>query len=57
MLHERRSATIRVVSDDLSTYFLSKEAFEEVKDELGEELIEKTLQRYSETYYMVLNEG
>lgn len=49
-LHERRSANIRVLSDTLSTYFLSKIAFEEVKDELGEEVIGKVLQRYSETY-------
>lgn len=49
MLHEKRSATVRVVSDDLSAYFLSKEAYEDVKDELGEE-IDKALKRYGETY-------
>ncbi|MBU0706287.1 cyclic nucleotide-binding domain-containing protein [Patescibacteria group bacterium] len=50
LLHERRSATIKVTSDELSTYFLSKEIYAEVKDELGEDVVEKALQRYSETY-------
>lgn len=50
LLHERRSATVRAMSDTLSTYFLSKEDFEKVKEELGEDLIDKALKRYSETY-------
>lgn len=48
MLHEPRCATIRVMSDELSAYFLSKEKFEEVKDELGEEVITKILERTAE---------
>ena len=48
MLHEPRNATIRVVSDELSTYFLSKVMFEKIKDEVGEEVIAKTLQRLNE---------
>ncbi len=48
--HTPRSATIRVVSDDLSTLFLSKEAFEEIKDELGEDVKQEMLQRIIENY-------
>ncbi len=54
MLNEKRSATVRVVSDNLSTYFLSKIVYEEVKDELGAEVTEKALQRYGQTYKNVL---
>ncbi len=57
MLHEKRSATIRVVSDNLSTYFLSKVAYEEVKDEMGEDVTEKALQRYSQTYKNALGKS
>lgn len=49
-LHEKRSATITAISDMVSTYFLPREKFEEVKGELGEEVMEKALQRYTETY-------
>lgn len=45
-----RSATIRVVSDDLSTLFLSKEAFEAIKDELGKDVKQEMLQRIIENY-------
>ncbi len=48
--HAPRTATVRVVSDDLSTLFLSKEAFESIKDELGEEVKQEMLQRIIENY-------
>lgn len=48
--NEPRSATIRVKSDDLSTLFLSKEAFEKIKDELGENVKRELLQRIIENY-------
>lgn len=47
---EPRSATVRVTSDDLSTFFLSKEAFEKIKDELGSEVKTEILKRVSEDY-------
>lgn len=50
LLHERRSATIKVVSDKLVTRFLSKENFEWIKDELGEEILGEVLRRYSVIY-------
>ncbi len=48
--HAPRSATVRVVSEGLSTLFLSKEAFEAIKDELGEEVKQEMLQRIIENY-------
>lgn len=48
--NEPRSATIRVASDDLSTIFLSKEAFKNIKDELGEDVKREILQRIIENY-------
>jgi len=48
--HEQRSGTIRVVSDELSTLFLSKETFENIKGELGEEVKREILQRIIENY-------
>ena len=48
MLHEPRNATIRVMSDELSTHFISKETFGKVKEELGEEVTVKILQRIIE---------
>jgi len=48
--HSPRSATIRVVSDGLSTLFLSKEAFKAIKDKLGEEVKQEMLQRIIENY-------
>lgn len=47
---EPRSATVRVTSDDLSTFFLSKEAFENIKDELGPEVKTEILKRVSQDY-------
>jgi len=57
MLNEKRSATIRAVSDNLFTHFLSKVAYAEVKNELGAEVTEKALQRYSQTYKNALGES
>lgn len=48
--NEPRSATIRVISDDLSTFFLGKVAFENIKDELGENVKRELLQRIIENY-------
>jgi CRP-like cAMP-binding protein len=48
--NERRSATIRVVSDSLSTIFLSKEAFENIKGELNGDVKREMLQRIIENY-------
>ena len=45
MLHAPRNATIRVVSEELSTYFLSKETFDKLRKEIGEEVIAKMLER------------
>jgi len=45
MLHEPRCATIRVSSDELSTYYLSIEKFDEIKKEVGEEVIRTILER------------
>lgn len=53
ILHEKRSATIRAVTD-ISTDYLSIETFEEVRDDLGDEVIDKALERYSETYKNVV---
>lgn len=50
VVHARRSATIRVVSEKLSTLFLSKEAFKAIKDELGEDVKREILQRIIENY-------
>ena len=41
---EPRSATVRATSD-LSAFFLSKEAFEQIKGELGEEVKQEILRR------------
>ena len=48
MLHQPRSATIRVVSEELSAHFLSREAFEKIKKQVGEEVIAKLLERVIE---------
>ena len=48
--NEPRSATIRVISDNLSTFFLSKETFENIKDKLGEDVKREILQRIIENY-------
>lgn len=48
--NEPRSATIRVVSDELSTLYLSKETFKSIKDELGEDVNREILQRIIENY-------
>jgi len=50
MLHQPRNATIKVVSDELVTQFLSKENFEKVKEQVGEEVIAKTLERLNDNY-------
>lgn len=50
LLHERRSATITAASDAVSVYFLPKNVFEEFKDELGEEVIDEALRRFSKIY-------
>lgn len=47
---EARSATVRVTSDNLSTFFLSREAFEEIRDELGGEVKSEILKRVSQDY-------
>ncbi len=46
---EPRSATIKVLSD-LSVFFLSKQAFDAIKDELGQEIHQEILRRISEDY-------
>ena len=46
---EPRSATVKAVSD-LSVFFLSKKAFDEIKDELGEDVRQEILRRISEDY-------
>ena len=48
MLHEPRNATIKVTSDELSAYYLSKDNFQKIKEEVGEEVIAKILQRIAE---------
>jgi len=48
--NEPRSATVKVTSDDLSTFFLSKQSFEKIKNELGEEIKLELLKRISEDY-------
>ncbi len=54
MLHQPRNATIKVVSDELVTQFLSKENFEKVKEQVGEEVIAKTLERLNDNYSSLL---
>jgi CRP-like cAMP-binding protein len=48
--HEPRSATIKVISDKLSTLFLSRKTFEHIHDELGEDVKQEMLQRIIENY-------
>jgi len=50
MLHEPRSATIKVLSDELSVQFISKAKFDEIKEELGQEVLTEILQRLSDNY-------
>ncbi|MBN2306876.1 cyclic nucleotide-binding domain-containing protein [Candidatus Peregrinibacteria bacterium] len=50
MLHEPRSATIRVISDELSVQFISKEKFEEIKESLDQDVLTQILQRLSDNY-------
>lgn len=50
-----RSAKIRVISDNLSALFLSREAFESIKDKLGEEVKREMIQRIIENYEADLN--
>ncbi len=46
---EKRSATIKSLSD-LSVFYLSKEAFDQIKDDLGPEVRQEVLRRISEDY-------
>ena len=46
---DQRSATVKTVSD-LSVFFLSKKAFDEIKDELGEDVRQEILRRIAEDY-------
>ena len=48
--NEPRSATVRVISSDLSTFFLSTKSFKEIKNELDKETREEILKRISEDY-------
>lgn len=46
---EKRSATVKATSD-LSCFYLSKQAFDQIKDDLGEEVRAEILRRISEDY-------
>lgn len=48
--NEPRSATIKATSDNLSTFFLSKAGFDQIKDELGDESRQEILKRITENY-------
>jgi cGMP-dependent protein kinase 1 len=48
LLHAPRNATIKVASEFATMHYFSKEAFEKVKDEVGEEVIAKLFQRTAE---------
>ena len=50
MLHEPRTATIKVISDELIVQFISKEKFEQIKNKLGQEDLAEILQRLSDNY-------
>lgn len=45
LLRQPRSATIRAISVDLKTHFLSKETFDQLRKDIGEEVIAKMLER------------
>jgi len=46
---EKRSATVKAISD-LSCFYLSKQAFDAIKDDLGAEVRQEILRRISEDY-------
>ncbi len=47
---EPRSATINVISEHLSTFFLSTESFNKIKGELGDDTRQEILKRITEDY-------
>ena len=50
MLHEPRSATIKVTSDELSAQFISNEKFETIKEKLDQKDLTEILQRLNDNY-------
>ena len=50
MIHEPRTATVKVTSDELSVQFISKEEFGKIKEKLSQEDLTKILQRLNDNY-------
>ena len=48
--NEPRSATIKVISEDLSTFFLSRESFDAIRHEIGNEVRSEIIRRIAEDY-------
>ena len=45
LLREPRNATITVISEDLSAYFLTRETYDRIKKEVGQEVMAKLFER------------
>ena len=45
LLREPRNATITVMSEDMSAYFMTKEVYEKIKKEVGQEVMGKLFER------------
>lgn len=51
---EPRTATVKVSSDTMSTFFLSKEAFDDIKIDLNDEVKKEILRRIEENHKLHL---